>query len=74
MLLTRENHSTHRKTHPSAIFTTKNPTWNGLGLNLGICHARPVTNHKSRSSEDCALNQTALLKLTIQQSTHYTIN
>jgi hypothetical protein len=52
MLLTRENHSTWRKTHSSATFSPQNPTQTGLGMNLGICRGRPVTKHESWSSED----------------------
>jgi hypothetical protein len=44
VILTGENHSTGRKTYDSATVSTADPTWTGLGLNLGICSRRPATN------------------------------
>lgn len=62
------------KPHPRATFSTKNPIWCGLGLNLGICRGRPVTNHMSHGLlKTCAMNQTTILQHTTQTSTHYTM-
>jgi hypothetical protein len=42
-----ENLCTQRKTCPSAILSTTNPTWTGLGLNLGLCGGKLVAKHQS---------------------------
>jgi len=74
MLLTRESHITQEKTHPRATFSTKNSMWCGIGLNLGICHGRSVTNNMRHGLlKTCAMNQTTILQLIIQLSTHYTV-
>jgi hypothetical protein len=39
-----EHQSTWRKTSPSATLPSTNPTWTGLGLNLGLCSEKTVTN------------------------------
>jgi hypothetical protein len=70
MLLTRYS----EKTPSQGTFSIKNATWCDLGLNLGICHGRPVTNHTSHGLlKTCTINQTTILQLTIQPSTHYTM-
>ena len=45
IILTGENQSTWRKTCPSAVLSTINPTWTGLGSNTGLCGDRLVINH-----------------------------
>jgi hypothetical protein len=47
MILTEENWRTQRKTSPSATLPTTNPIWAALGINLGLCGEKPVTNHLS---------------------------
>lgn len=39
-----ENWSAQRKTCPKATLFAINPIWADLGLNLGLCSHRPVTN------------------------------
>jgi hypothetical protein len=43
MIVTREHKSMWRET--SASVPTTNPTWTGLGLNLGLCGERLVVKH-----------------------------
>jgi hypothetical protein len=47
MILIGENWRTQRNTCPSATLSTTNPTWTVLGMNLGLCHEKPVTNRVS---------------------------
>ena len=46
-MLDMENWNTQRKTSPSTILSTINPTWTGLGLNPRLCSESLVTNHLS---------------------------
>jgi len=39
--------STWRTTRPNATFSTTNPAWNGLRLNLGLCRKRLESNQLS---------------------------
>jgi hypothetical protein len=48
MILTGESRRTLRKTCPSAIFSTTNPTWIDPGANPGLRGERSVTNRLSR--------------------------
>ena len=48
--MTKENLRTLNKTCPSAISSTINPTWSGLGLIPGIRGERPVTNRQIRGT------------------------
>jgi hypothetical protein len=41
----RENWRTRRKTCHSASLSIANPTWNALGVNLGLCDEKQATNH-----------------------------
>jgi hypothetical protein len=41
------NLCTQRKTCPSATLSTTNPTWTGLGLNLGLYGGKLVAEHQS---------------------------
>jgi hypothetical protein len=45
--LTGKKHRTQRKTCPSAILSTKNPNWNDLAMNSGLCSESLATNHLS---------------------------
>jgi hypothetical protein len=47
MILTRENQRTWRKTCPSAILSTTNPTWPDPSVNPGLHGERLATNHLS---------------------------
>jgi hypothetical protein len=44
MILTKENQCIQEKTCPSATLFTKNLTWAGLELHLGLCTEKPVNN------------------------------
>jgi hypothetical protein len=44
MILTMENRSARRKTHPSVTLSITNPTWSSLGSNPGLCGVRPATS------------------------------
>jgi hypothetical protein len=50
MKLIGENRSPRRKTCPSAILSTTNPTWTDLGSNPGLRGERPATNHLSHGT------------------------
>jgi hypothetical protein len=43
MILTRENRSAQRETHPSDMLTTANTMWTGLRSNRGFFGDRLVT-------------------------------
>lgn len=45
MILIWGDQSTWRKTCPSVTLSTSNRAQTGVGLNLSLCHERPVTNH-----------------------------
>jgi hypothetical protein len=45
--LTGKNQSTWRKTCPSSVLSTINPTWTSLGSDTGLCGDRLVINHNS---------------------------
>jgi len=44
MILTRENRSTLRRVWPSAMLSTANPKWTGLGSIRGLYGERRATN------------------------------
>jgi hypothetical protein len=48
MILTQVNRTTRRKTRPTATLFATNPTWTGLGRELGLHAARMMTNRLSR--------------------------
>jgi hypothetical protein len=50
MKFTGKNGSTRRKTCPSAILSTTNPTWNDRGSNPGLRGERPVTYRLSHGT------------------------
>ena len=50
MILTGENRRTERKTRPSAILFTTDPTWTDLGLNPDLRGERPATKRLSHGS------------------------
>jgi hypothetical protein len=47
VILTRQNHSTQRKTWPIVTLSTTKHIWTDLQLNLGICSNRLATKHLS---------------------------
>jgi hypothetical protein len=47
MRIGSRNWSSQKKTHPSAIFPTTNPTWADRGSNPGCYSGKPVTNNMS---------------------------
>jgi len=47
MVVNGENRSTRRKPCASATLSTTNPTYTGLGLNMGLCIDRLASNHLS---------------------------
>jgi hypothetical protein len=57
MVVIGENRSTWRKPCASATFSTINPTYTGLGLNMGLCSDRLASNHLSLCIIQACLKQ-----------------
>ena len=52
MILTAEQGNTGRKICTSVTLFTTNPTWTGLGCNMGFCGDRPATDRLTYGTAD----------------------
>jgi hypothetical protein len=66
----RENLKNLEKTCPNVTFSTTNPTWTGMGLNLGLCGKRLESTHLS-DSMDVDLSGISVMDINIYVVSQY---